>query len=477
MELTQLSVVLLPLCAWYCLAPMRLLQMVFIASVFGAAAAMVIGGLGLPPGLPPAVVFLAYVLLQFALGARYPGEREVWRLGEPLVIAVLYALMSSVILPRAFAGQFDVWPQKIDAAFAFPIMLGPTRSNYTQDLYLISNAAVTVLGALFLTRSGIDFRKLVHTYWAGAILVAVICLWQFASRTVGLFYPEAFFYSNPGWVIFQGQEFGSTPRINGPFSEPASLAFYLSGVIYSAGWVLVRGHRSRLALVVLPVAIATLALSTSTTGFVVLGAGGAFLLAYALTAAPPALSARILKFGVPFGILMFVAVLTLASLDTGFARSMDEIIQQTLSKSQTASYDERTSLDADCLGILWPSLGLGAGWGSVRSSSLVPGLLANLGIPGVLLVIWFALRLWAGVRRARRLTSDPGRLLVIDAMGGSLSGILAAALVSAPTISTVDFYLSLAVLLGCVGRVTYEARDHALQSQGRTADSIRGYAT
>ena len=453
MELTQLSVVLFPLCAWYCMSPLRTLQIAFIASTLGAAAAAVIGGLGLPPGLPPAVMFLAYVALQYALGARFPGEAGVVRLLEPLVVLVLYALLTSVILPRVFAGRFEVWPQKIDAAFPFPITIGPTPSNYTQDLYLISNAAVAAFGALFLTRSDIAPRVLLHTYWAGAFVVAVVSVWQIASRLGGVFFPEAFFYSNPGWVIFQGQEFGSVLRTNGPFSEPAALAFYQAGIIYSAGWVLVRGHRSRMALVLLPVSIATLALSTSTTGYAVLAAGAAFLLLYGLTVAPPLVSARIMKYGVPFGILLVLGVLAGASLDTGFARSLDEVVQQTLSKGKASSYEDRTSLDADCIALLWPTAGLGAGWGSVRSSSLGPGLLANLGIPGVMLVMWLAWRIYSGVRRASRVTRNPDLRIVVDAMSAALVGTLVAAVISAPTISNVDFYLLLAVLLGCIGRI------------------------
>ena len=462
MELTEFGLLLLPISLWFGLRPLRLLQISLIASVFGAAAALVIQGLGLPPGLPPAVLFIAFVAMQYALGVRYPGERAVFFLLEPLAIAVAYALLTSVILPRAFAGQFVVWPQKVEAGFSFPIQLGPTRSNYTQDLYLLSNVAVTAFGAVFLTRSDIDFRKVLHTWWAGALVVAAVSLWQLASRTTGIFFPETFFYSNPGWVIFQGQEFGSVLRTNGPFSEPAALAYYLSGIIYSCGWVLVRGHRSRFALFLLPVAIATQTLSTSTTGYVVLGGGGMFLLVYALTVAPKELSARILKYGVPFGVLLVVGVLAMASLDTGFARAVDEVVGQTLAKSQGSSYDERTSVDSESLAIMWPSLGLGAGWGSVRSSSLVPGLLANLGIPGVLPVLWFVWRVWRGVRRGRRLTNDPGRLLVIDAASGGLTGTLAAAVISSPTISNVDFYLLLGVLLGCVGRVEFEAERRAV---------------
>jgi hypothetical protein len=247
------------------------------------------------------------------------------------------------------------------------------------------------------------------------------------------------------------------PRTNGPFSEPASLAFYLSGVVYATAWVLVRGHRSRLAAVLLPASVAMMFVSTSTTGYVVLGVGGGFLLLLALLGGSGEMSGRIFKYGVPLAVLALLGTLAAAAMDPQFAASMQEVLTETLNKGQGNSYDDRTSLDRDCLGILFPSAFLGAGWGSARSSSLVPGLLANLGVIGVLPLVWFGLKLAWQVRQARMLTADADRLMVIDAMSASLVGTLVAACVSAPTISTIDFFLALGVLVGCVARVRMEA--------------------
>ncbi|MBU6499580.1 MAG: hypothetical protein KGQ40_13720, partial [Rhodospirillales bacterium] len=383
MQMTLFGLALLPLCLACAMAPLRLLELVFIAAVFGAAAALVIGPLGLPPGLPPAMLFIGYVVLQYALGARYPGEARVWRLLEPLVVTLVYALATSLILPRIFAGQFDVWPQKVDADYPFPVPLGASSANFTQDMYLLSNATLAILAAVFLTRRGIDFTRLLRAYLLGGVLVVLVCFWQLASRIAGVPYPDTLFYSNPGWVIFPAQSFGVVPRINGPFSEPAALAFYLSGIVFSTAWILLRGHRSRLAAVLLPGAVVAMLLSTSTTGYAVLGAGGAFLLAYALTSAPRPVAGRILAFGVPLVLVGVLGAVALASLDPSFANSVQEVAQATADKGQGQSFAERTTLDLDSLGLLLPSYGLGAGWGSVRSSSLIPGLLANLGVVGV----------------------------------------------------------------------------------------------
>ncbi|MCW3475476.1 hypothetical protein [Limobrevibacterium gyesilva] len=457
MELTRFGMVLLPLCAAACVAPFRLLELVFLASAFGAAAVAVVGGLGLPPGLPPAALFIGFVALQYALGARFPGACRSWRLLEPFAIAVAYALATAVLLPRLFAGRFEVWPQKVDAAFALPVPLAPSLANVTQALYLVSNALVAILGGMFLTRSDVDFRRLLHAYYAGGAVVLLVCFWQVLNRLAGVPYPAAFLYSNPGWALFPSQDLGGVPRINGPFSEPASLTLYLSGTVFSAAWVLVRGYRSRFAALLLPPAVVAMLLSTSTTAYAVLGAGAAFLLLYAAVGAAPRVATRILAFGIPMVVLALLGVVVLADLDPRFAASVQAVVTQTLQKGWGTSYAERSLLDIEALGVLPASYGLGAGWGSARSSSLIPGLLANLGVAGVVPLAWFAVRLRRHVARVRRLPVAPDRLMVIDAMSASLVGSLTASVLSSPAITTVDFYLVLAVLVGCVARVEYEA--------------------
>jgi hypothetical protein len=456
MELTQFGYVILPLCALLCVSPQFLLQTVFLASVFGAAAALIIGSLGLPPAIPPAVVFMLFVTLQYALGARFPGEREAWKLLEPLAVTVAYALASSLIVPRALRGLFDVWPQKVGPSDAFAIPLGPSASNATQDMYLISNVVFLVMAVAYLTRSKVDFTRLVNAYYASGFVAVGISLWQLANRVAGIPFPDDFFYSNPGWTIFPAQVLNGVPRINGPFSEPAALAFYLTGIVFSTCWTLVRGHRSRLATYLLPCALVALMLSTSTTGYVAMLLGGAVLLLYALFGSVPAVRMRILTFGVPLLAIGLIAMAAATVLDPQLGRSVAMVTQETLNKDQGSSFQDRTTLDYDSMALLLPSYGFGAGWGSERASSLIPGLLANLGIYGIVPLIWFVWRLTGSVRRLRDVPISPGRRLTIDAMSGSLVGTLTAAALSAPAITNLDFYLCLAVLMACVARIDFE---------------------
>jgi hypothetical protein len=155
--------------------------------------------------------------------------------------------------------------------------------------------------------------------------------------------------------------------------------------------------------------------------------------------------------------LVVLGSVAMASLSPQFGASVQLVLQETLSKQQGSSYVERTSLDSDCLALLIPSWGLGAGWGSARASSLIPGLLANLGVVGVVPLIWFIVRLRRKLRQVKRIGMEPGRRLAIDAMGASVLGVVLAALLSAPMITSIDFYLCLSVLLGCVARIEYEA--------------------
>ncbi len=465
MELTQFGLIFLPLCAVAIIQPVWLLYLVLLAGVFGAATPLVIAGYGLPPQVTPASLFLAYAALQYLLGARFVAALPAWRTLEPFVLTAAYALVTALLIPRLFAGQFTVWPQKLTPPYDIPVPLGPSMSNVTQSLYLAIEGALLVGAGLFLTRSRIVFARLLQAYLACGYVVVVICAWQLANKLTGLWFPEAFLYSNPGWVIFPGQTIGIVPRINGPFSEPAALAYYLSGTVFCCTWLVLRGHRNRSAMVLLPLALLALISSTSTTGFAVLTVGGAGLVVYGVSRAPRAVALRIFAFAVPVAVVGVVAAIGIATLSAKLEESMAIVMHQSLNKAEGKSFATRTGLDLDSLGVLFPSYGLGAGWGSVRASSLLPGLLANLGLAGSSLLLWFAVRLVRQVARARRRAATADQTMVLDGISAAVIGNLTAAILSAPTLNAVDFYLLLGILIGCASRVEYEAAVRRTQAR------------
>jgi hypothetical protein len=355
-------------------------------------------------------------------------------------------------MPRVFAGMVYVWPQKSAPPYIIAA-LEPTAGNFNQDVYLVLDCLFVFLAALYL-RSNDKAADLIRTYFWSAVLVAGLALWQFASRTVGVPYPNDLFYSNPGMATLTTQSIGSIPRINGPFTEPSALAGYMVGIMCASGWAMMQGHRGGLLRWSFALAVLTIALSTSATGIavaliLVLGVPGV-----ALVTGSVRLMASIIKIWLP----AFLCVMILFTIATVFIPGLGDaaelIFSSTVNKQDSSSYEERTSADFDSLTAFVDSYGLGVGWGSNRSSSLIPGLLASLGIPGCVGLIWFGTVVTREVRKARRGHVTAEQLLAIDACTGAIIGFLLAAMLSGPTINAITFYFLLALLIATATRVT-----------------------
>ncbi len=465
MGVTLFSLILLPLCAVWCLKPMRLLQLLFIVAIFEAAAAVTVGSLGVQPGLVPALAFVLYVLLQMILGAAYPGRHAAWRIVSPLVLVGVWALASSFLMPRLFEGQVYVWPQKSLPPFVLTL-LEPTSSNLNQDFYLALNLVVLVVTAFFLTKSDVRLRPLLDAYLISVGLAAFVGVWQFASKMAHVPYPDALFYSNPGWAILTGQTMGAIPRINGSFAEPSSFGSYMAASACCTGWLTIQGHRDRILRVIFVVSVGGVLLSTSTTGIVSLGLAGVLVIGMAILGGSTRIMGAILKYGIPLVVLGAFVGFVATVLAPSILTSLGDIFNATANKGNSSSYNDRTSTDIDSINAALGTYGLGVGWGSDRSSSLIPGLLAGVGFPGMAGILWFAFALGRRVRAARRSGCDADTLMVIDGCCGALVGYLLAAVLSAPTLSSVGFFVLLAMLIAAVARteVYVPARREAVRA-------------
>jgi hypothetical protein len=452
MGITQLSFVLLPLSLLWAMRPVRLLQLMVVATVFDASAVLTIGSLGVTPGLAPGGIFLGFVALQILLGVRYPGGRQVWPMIFPFALVTVWAVLSSIIMPRVFEGQIYVWPQKMEPPFVITA-LAPTAGNLNQDIYLVIDCSLLVLTSMFLTKPSVQLKSLINVYLFSAYLAAAIALWQLGNKLAGIPYPNDLFYSNPGWAILTQQQVGVVPRINGSFSEPSSLAGYMAGIVCSCGWALLQGHRHTGLRLILIVGLVTMALSTSTTGFGVLAIVSCGIPIYAVARGDARLTGSVLNIGLPLVLVGGMIVFAASVIQPTIISNLQEVVDATLSKQESTSYQERTSADADSMTAFEDSFGLGTGWGSNRSSSLIPGLLATVGLPGVGGLIWFFVVLTKHVRRARRSMPSQDHLFVIDASCGALVGYVLPAILAGPTIGSVTFFFLLGLLVACVARV------------------------
>jgi hypothetical protein len=454
--ITGLGIILLPICLFYWRTPARLLELAFVGSAFAAAAVIVMGGYGVSPGLVPTALFIGFFALKTVFGTRYPGERIALRVLLPFIIAVIGGLASSVLLPRFFAGVIFVWPQKM-SGFGVIAPLMPNAGNITQDLYLILNAALTITAAIYLTRPGFDLYRLLNAYLLSGLLVVAISLWQFLGNIAGIWFPTDFFLSNPGWALLSDETVGGLVRLTGPFSEPAALAQYLCGSVCAAGWMILNGSRARLPRLLLASGLIVIILSTSTTGYAALLILSAILIAYTLFAGSPRLRRRVAA-GVTGALaLAGAAAVTVPAIAPGVARQAVVITEATFTKQSSSSYTDRVTADRDSMHELVESYGLGVGWGSNRSSSLIPGLCAALGGWGILLLLWFAISIAGHVRVAQRAATSTAPRMVMHGCAGGILGTLTAAVLSAPAITSPDFFLLLALLIGAAARVRCEA--------------------
>jgi hypothetical protein len=457
MHITVLGMVLVPFSLLWIGNPVRLLQLAFVAAIFEAGSALVLGGsFGLPPAMVPGLLFIAYVIMQYALGMRYSAEGPVLSTLVPLFALLAYALLSVMILPQMFKGQIMVWPQRPDILNPGFVPLEFNSGNITQPMYLAMNVVIAACAALLVTRTAIPYRSIMRAYLLGGYVAVGIAFWQFGSRIAGIPFPDKILYSNPGWAIVT-QVIGSVPRIQGTFSEPAGLAFYLSGLCFCCLWLTAHGHRLMRVNLLLALAILAMLLSTSTTGLATLAVGLPLILIFAAARSDRTALARLAKTAGVLALAGLIALGPVFVMRPSLLTSVSSVVTATMTKSDSDSYNERTGIDVAALDTVEQTYGLGVGWGSFRTSSLVPGLLANAGVFGIVMVLWLGVRMAKLVSRAKAARGHDGQS-VVDGFTAALCGQLAAAVMSAPTIGSLAFFLQLGCVVGTAARMANEGR-------------------
>lgn len=447
-----MTFIVLPLACLSMLSVRWLIWLMMLLSPFDAAAVLVLGGRGVTPSYVPILLLLALLALHAALGARFGRIGRVLQFAMPLVLVLAYMLISAMALPIAFENQLNVWPEKADPDAAWPIPLAPNSSNLAQSVYALLDISVTGAIALVVSSWRTSTREIYSSFLFAALLVEFFALWQFASRVGGVPFPTLLLDSNPSIHILSDQSWGGMPRVNGTFSEPAALAFFLAGVIYSTAWVTVQGRGRKLVTFVLVFGCLIMAISTSTTGYVSLAVGGIGLATWVSLRAPRRVARRFWSIVLPVAALVLVVAALVPLFAPHILEVATRVASETQSKSSSQSFAARTQADLDSLGEVVKTYGLGVGWGSNRSSSLIPGLLSGVGVGGLALLIWFGFRIRAALRRARRWDLDPDDRVMLQGGAAALTGWIVAACLSGPTINGIPFFVLLGGVIGVLTR-------------------------
>jgi hypothetical protein len=147
---------------------------------------------------------------------------------------------------------------------------------------------------------------------------------------------------------------------------------------------------------------------------------------------------------IPIFVLAFVALYSLGGSET--VRSTIEA--SIFDKTESESYEIRSTSALHSLTLLSPTGGFGVGWGSNRSSGLLFNMLANAGIWGTALLVWFGFRVYRYVSRTISLRAIDQELRhLVQAYGLSVLAMLVAGLTSEGDLTYVYLWLNLAVLI------------------------------
>jgi flagellar biosynthesis protein FliQ len=378
---TTVPLLLLVLVLWR-VTKGELLSIVLFLSIFQAASGLNLGTLGFAPWILTLVVGL---LIKSVKSQTAPFTTpNINTIAVRLLLAfVCYAIFSGLIYPLLFRG---VLVQGSHDSTPGPLVLG--IANVAQICYLL--LAVAVFG-LALSSSRKALSSALDWYVRGCVVACVFAMYQLANAVTGVPYPAAILYSNPRYVIYQAYMIDGMWRLNSTFTEASSLAGYLSVGVALLGWdVMTRPLRWR-SILSLTLMVITLLLTLSSAGYlsmIVIVLAGCILSLRALFRAQSLSRAKAIL------LLSVASLVTVALITTKAAATINKAIHSVLlDKEETSSYRERTASNYAAMETARQTYYMGAGWGSVRCSSLGPGLLGTVGIVGTLLFCTFLLSL------------------------------------------------------------------------------------
>lgn len=260
---------------------------------------------------------------------------------------VLFALMLYITLNSAFISKegFNI----VQVAMLWVYYL--TLYRIAKIAYLVNLVYMVML-----------YRRLV----VFVLVVGTILLLQMIGLLPDIGVTEALFYNDTiGDCYYQdlGQD---RSRFTATFMEPSYCAAFLVGALYFF-MIVERGNKKSLKLLI-PIVAAVL-LSRSSTAFGAFGISG---IIYIFSKGDK----KILRYVLPLGIAMIILLFPL------FYSILDQVI---FSKFETGSALVRANYNLEAMEVFANNPLFGQGYHTQRASSIVPTILAELGIVGMVL--------------------------------------------------------------------------------------------
>ncbi|MGF9567606.1 hypothetical protein [Neorhizobium sp. JUb45] len=421
-------------------------------TVFGGAAAFLIGSAGIQPGhLFVAFLVLTTVSYREKLAAVFDAmafpKAAFW-----LACLIVYGILAGYFAPRLLARTMDIiplgsteYPETLGA-----VPLGPVSSNFTQAVYLIADL-VTFVMVVALGSTAAGFRAVcagVMCFVAANISFGIIDLVSYGTPVQELLV----YIRNAPYAFHDEDIVAGVKRVVGSWPEASTFAGVSLGAIGFTGTMWICERHSRINFILFLMSSILVVRSTSSTGL--FGLPVCLVLLYL---------ACLLRCGGPSGTKTSAGIVIFAPLaiiitgmaivmnDTLFRQIYDYFDLLVFSKGTTSSGIERGMWNRYGIANFIDSFGLGVGLGTSRTSSFVVALLSNVGIPGTLFFLLFFFSAIIMPRGQQRNFEADTRLA---ARVGCVC-LLVGAAVSA---STVDLGLLFFIMAGLASSVPVDSR-------------------
>lgn len=411
--------------------PAFTLRTALLLSLLGAGAAINLPALG-GASILAGPFFTGFVFLRNLL-----TRGGAWRLlaafrwpspGFWLLVAVLYGVFAAFLIGPFYYGEIMVYPISRSTAEGASFALEPFGSssgNLTQSVYAIGQLLLYgSMTALIVTprlhRIALDALVLLGMMH---VAISVLDLATYYSRTTFLLD----WLRTATYASWAGNEVGGVKRISGLFPETSMYSIYAMTILGVMLRLMLSGYRIRVTRPLFYLTLLFLLISTSTTAYAALALAGTLLGLIAVKEATLLARFRILRVILLCALTAVFAGSLAAMIWPGLADRFETVVQETiLDKADSDSGQDRSRLNAGAFQTFLATDLLGAGLGSVRTSSFALTLVSNLGLIGGLAFLAFV----AGLFGRDRSTAGCGPetlVLARAARWGVVAALLAAA--------------------------------------------------
>ncbi|EWY37099.1 hypothetical protein N825_21880 [Skermanella stibiiresistens SB22] len=436
-----------------CLAkgPDVALKIFFPSTLLQAAAAINLPALG-SSVITPSYVLIGFFVLSLATRAEmYPRMMRPLSFPEPgfyLLCTTIFCLWSAMFLPRLFAGEIIVFSiARGDAGEGIALrLLAPSASNITQAVYFLSNLVCFVLVARYIA---------VYRKWSNIAEAVLIC------GALNLFFAALDLISfRMGWPLLEivrtanyrmlvdGEILG-LKRIVGSFPEAGAFGYATMGIFAFSLKVWLGGHYQRAAGWITCLSFLALLLCTSSTAYVTMVLFSLFVYMESLMVSSSGDGRNSYRNVLLYVPVILMTIVLIIVMNSTLIDGLQQFFERTLfNKLETQSGKERSEWNMHAARIFIETMGLGAGVGSVRASSIILAMLSNIGVLGTLLYGGFLLTLLR--RDTGKGPSKKNIPLEAVVRDGARSSCLAMLIASAMSAGSIDLGLTFFFFAGVV---------------------------